>query len=108
MLLVVIIFSTTVMARRDPLPSWNEGPTKSAIMDFVKDVTKKGGTDYVRPQERIAAFDNDGTLWVEYPMYTQFLFAFDRVKELAPQHPEWKTKQPLKALLEGDMKTVGV
>ena len=69
--------------------------------------TEKGGKDYVEPAERIAVFDNDGTLWVEYPMYTQVLFAFDRVKKLAPQHPEWKTKQPFKALLEGDMKTVG-
>ncbi|MBW1837864.1 MAG: haloacid dehalogenase-like hydrolase, partial [Deltaproteobacteria bacterium] len=66
-----------------------------------------GAPDYVRPEERIATFDNDGTLWVEYPMYTQVLFAFDRVKKLAPQHPEWKTKQPFKALLAGDMKTVG-
>ena len=89
------------------LPSWAEGPTKSAIIQFVQDVTKQGGPHYVRPEERIATFDNDGTLWVEYPMYTQVLFAFDRVKELAPQHPEWKTTQPFKALLEGDMKTVG-
>ena len=91
----------------DPLPSWIDGPTRSAIIQFVRDVTKQGGSDYVQPEERIATFDNDGTLWVEYPMYTQVLFAFDRVKKLAPQHPEWKTKQPFKALLEGDMKTVG-
>jgi phosphoserine phosphatase len=89
------------------LPSWAEGPTKSAIIQFVQDVTKQGGPHYVRPEERIATFDNDGTLWVEYPMYTQILFAFDRAKQLAPQHPEWKTTQPFKALLEGDMKTVG-
>ncbi|GJQ60707.1 MAG: haloacid dehalogenase [Candidatus Scalindua sp.] len=89
------------------LPSWAEGTTKSAIIQFVQDVTKQGGPDYVRPEDRIATFDNDGTLWVEYPIYTQFLFAFDRVKKLAPQHPEWKTKQPFKAVLEGDMKTVG-
>ncbi len=105
--LVVVIFSTIAMGRVDPLPSWAQGPTKSAIIEFVQDVTKPGGPDYVRPQERIATFDNDGTLWVEYPMYTQVLFIFDRVKKLAPQHPEWKTKQPFKALLEGDMKTVG-
>jgi phosphoserine phosphatase len=91
----------------DPLPSWTDGPTKTAIIEFVQAVTKQGGADYVRPEERIATFDNDGTLWVEYPIYTQVLFAFDRVKKLAPQHPEWKTKQPFKALLEGDMKTVG-
>ncbi len=98
-------FSCTVAA--DPLPSWNEGPTKAAILEFVAAVTDKNSEDYVKPADRIATFDNDGTLWVEYPMYTQVLFAFDRVKELAPQHPEWKTKQPFKAALEGDMKTVG-
>jgi phosphoserine phosphatase len=92
---------------QDPLPSWNEGPAKKAIVEFVAAVTDKNGKDFVKPADRIATFDNDGTLWVEYPMYTQVLFAFDRVKELAPQHPEWKTKQPFKALLEGDMKTVG-
>ena len=70
-------------------------------------MTEKGGKDYVEPAERIATFDNDGTLWVEYPMYTQVLFIFERIKVLAPQHPEWKTKQPFKALLAGDMKTVG-
>ncbi len=94
-------------ASQDPLPSWNDGSTKRAIVEFVRAVTDKNGKDYVEPAERIAVFDNDGTLWVEYPMYTQVLFAFDRVKDLAPQHPEWKTKQPFKALLEGDMKTVG-
>ncbi len=91
----------------DPLPSWNEGKSKQAILQFVADVTTEGGPHYVAPAERIATFDNDGTLWVEYPMYTQAMFAFDRVKELAPKHPEWKTAQPFKALLEGDMKTVG-
>jgi len=94
-------------AAQDLLPSWNEGPTKQAILEFVAAVTDENGKDYVEPADRIATFDNDGTLWVEYPMYTQVLFAFERVKELAPQHPEWKTKQPFKALLEGDMKTVG-
>jgi phosphoserine phosphatase len=91
----------------DPLPSWTNGPTKTAILEFVAAVTEKGGRDYVEPAERIATFDNDGTLWVEYPMYTQALFAFDRVKALAPQHPEWKTTQPFKGVLEGDMKAVG-
>ena len=91
----------------DSLASWNEGPAKKAIMEFVAAVTDKNSKDYVEPVERVAVFDNDGTLWVEYPMYTQFLFAFERVKELAPQHPEWRTKQPFKAVLEGDMKTVG-
>ena len=92
----------------DPLPSWNDGTGEGRqSWDFVNAVTDKNSKDYVEPAERIAVFDNDGTLWVEYPMYTQFLFAFDRVKKLAPQHPEWKTKQPFKAVLEGDMKTVG-
>ena len=91
----------------DPIPSWNDGAAKTAILEFVAAVTDKNSKDYVAPAERIATFDHDGTLWVEYPMYTQILFAFERVKELAPQHPEWKTTQPFKALLEGDMKTVG-
>lgn len=91
----------------DPLPSWNEGATKKSIIEFVTTVTDKNSKDYVVPAKRIATFDNDGTLWVEYPMYTQVLFAFDRVKKLAAQHPEWKIEQPFKALLEGDMKTVG-
>ena len=90
----------------DPLPSWNEGSTKKAIFEFVAAVTDENSQDYVVPEGRIATFDNDGTLWVEYPIYTQVLFAVDRVKELAPEHPEWKTTQPFKALLEGDMKTV--
>ena len=92
---------------QDLLPSWNDGPTKKAILEFVAAVTDEKGRDYVEPAERIATFDNDGTLWVEYPMYTQALFAFDRVKKLAPQHPEWKTQQPFKGVLEGDMKAVG-
>jgi phosphoglycolate phosphatase-like HAD superfamily hydrolase len=91
----------------DPLPSWNDGVAKESILYFVNAVTDKNSKDYVEPAERIATFDNDGTLWVESPMYTQILFAFDRVKKLAPKHPEWKTKQPFKALLAGDMKTVG-
>ena len=104
---LLVAFLPGCAASQDPLPSWNDGSTKKAILEFVAAVTEKGGKDYVEPAERIAVFDNDGTLWVEYPMYTQVLFAFDRVKNLAPQHPEWKTKQPFKALLEGDMKTVG-
>jgi hypothetical protein len=91
---------------KDALPSWNEGSAKAAILDFVRAVTDKNGEDFVEPAERIAVFDNDGTLWVEQPIYTQITFMFDRVKELAPQHPEWKTTQPFQALLEGNMKTV--
>ncbi len=104
---IFAVFLCSVSYGAEPLASWNDGAAKTAILKFVAAVTEKGGRDYVEPAERIATFDNDGTLWVEYPMYTQVLFAFDRVKKLAPQHPEWKTKQPFKALLEGDMKTVG-
>lgn len=90
----------------DPLPSWNEGATKQTIIKFVEKVTEKDSPEFVEPQERIAVFDNDGTLWVEHPMYVQLAFALDRVKQLAPLHPEWKTKQPFKAVLDGDMKTL--
>jgi hypothetical protein len=90
----------------DPLPSWNDGAVKQSIVEFVQAVTTEGGVKFVPPAERIAVFDNDGTLWAEHPMYFQLLFALDRVKALAPQHPEWKEKQPFKAVLEGDMKTV--
>jgi haloacid dehalogenase-like hydrolase len=93
-------------AQTDPLPSWNDGPNKKAITDFVARVTQQGGPDFVPPAERIATFDNDGTLWVEHPMYTQMAFILDRVKVLAPLHPEWTTTQPFKAVLEGDMKTL--
>jgi phosphoglycolate phosphatase-like HAD superfamily hydrolase len=88
------------------LPSWNEGPTRDAILDFVSDVTTPGGAEFVPVSERIAVFDNDGTLWVEQPMYVQGVFAFDRLKALAPQHPEWRTEQPFKAALEGDKATL--
>ena len=88
------------------LPSWNEGATKQAILNFVAAVTRDGSADFVLPAERIATFDNDGTLWVEHPMYTQLAFGLDRVKALAALHPEWKNTQPFKAALEGDMKTL--
>ena len=90
----------------DPLPSWNEGNAKQAILGFVTAVTREGSPDFVPPPERIATFDNDGTLWVEQPMYTQLAFAIDRVKALAPLHPEWKDKEPFKAVLEGDLKAL--
>jgi hypothetical protein len=85
------------------LPSWNDGPARSAITDFVEGVTTEGSPDFVQPSERIAVFDNDGCLWSEQPAYFQLLFAIDRVRQLAPQHPEWRTAQPFKAVLEGDM-----
>ena len=90
----------------DPLPSWNDGPAKARIVAFVRAVTDADGKDFVAVPERVAVFDNDGTLWSEQPAYFQLLFALDRVKALAPKHPEWKTKQPFKAALEGDMKTL--
>jgi phosphoserine phosphatase len=86
----------------DPLPSWNQLESKKRILNFVKSVTDKNGSAYVNEEDRIAVFDNDGTLWVEQPFYTQFLFIVDRIKALAPKHPEWKSKQPFKALLEGN------
>lgn len=104
-LAVLAAWPCSVLAS-DYLPSWSEGPVKRAIVDFVTAVTDEGGADYVEPAGRIATFDNDGTLWIEYPMYTQMLFAIDRIEALAPQHPEWKTTQPFKAILEGDMNTV--
>ena len=90
----------------DPLPSWNEGAAKQAITNFVTGVTQKDGPDFVPPAERIATFDNDGTLWSEKPVPFQVLFAFHRVNALAPQHPEWKAKEPFASLLEGDMQGV--
>jgi hypothetical protein len=91
-------------AQADPLPSWNEGPAKKAILEFVANTTDKASPKYVPIEARIATFDNDGTLWGEQPMYVQILFALDRVKTLAPRHPEWKTKEPFASLLKGDVK----
>jgi phosphoglycolate phosphatase-like HAD superfamily hydrolase len=90
----------------DPLPSWNDGPVKQSIVDFVARVTTEGSPDFVPPAERIATFDNDGTLWTEQPVYFQLAFALDRIGALAPRHPEWKTTQPFKALLDHDMQGV--
>jgi phosphoglycolate phosphatase-like HAD superfamily hydrolase len=90
----------------DPLPSWCEGAAKSAIMDFVARVTTADSPDYVEPEERIATFDNDGTLWAEQPYYIQFAFALDQIKALAPQHPEWQSREPFKSALAGDAKLI--
>ena len=99
--------AVTAAARApDPLPSWNDGAAKKAILQFVARVTQEGSPDFVPPAERIAVFDNDGTLWAEQPMYFQGFFVLDRVKALAPQHPQWKTKEPFASLLKGDMKGV--
>jgi len=103
----VLVFVALAAAQtNDPLPSWNEGATKQAIIRFVKDVSTPRGFGFVPPAQRIAVFDNDGTLWSEKPIYFQLAFALDRVKMLAPLHPKWKDKQPFKAVLEGDFKTV--
>ena len=88
----------------DPLPSWQDGAAKQAILGFVARVTKDGGPEFVPGPERIAVFDNDGTLWSEQPAYVQLAYALDRIKALAPKHPEWKEKQPFKGVLAGDLK----
>jgi phosphoglycolate phosphatase-like HAD superfamily hydrolase len=106
LLLVLIGGSPLSGAERDPLASWNDGPSKKSINDFVARVTQEGGPDYVKPEERIATFDHDGTLWAEQPMYFQIAFAMDRVRALAPKHPDWKTKQPFKAVLDRDIKAL--
>ncbi len=90
----------------DPLPSWNEGATKSAIVQFVDRVTDPKSPDFVPVTERIATFDNDGTLWSEQPMYFQILFALERVKALAPDHPDWQTQEPFASVLKGDIKNL--
>ncbi|MEE4136052.1 MAG: HAD family hydrolase [Desulforhopalus sp.] len=89
---------------QDLLPSWNDTPSKNAIVAFVEKVTKQGGVDFVPNAERIAVFDNDGTLWSEQPMYFQAFFIFDRIQHLAPQHPEWKEQEPFASVLKGDVK----
>ncbi|MFG0285862.1 MAG: HAD family hydrolase [Phycisphaerales bacterium JB039] len=91
-------------ALAQPLSSWNDGKAKQAIIEFVERITEEGSADYVAPAERIAVFDNDGTLWAEQPVYFQLLFALDRIKAMAPDHPEWKTTEPFKSALAGDMK----
>ena len=107
-LLAVAPLAAAVTARSDvdPLASWAGGPAKKTILAFVADVTKPGGPRFVPASERIAVFDNDGTLWTEQPMSVPLAFALDRVKALSPKHPEWKTKQPFQAALEGDLKAV--
>jgi phosphoglycolate phosphatase-like HAD superfamily hydrolase len=105
-LLLLVCIASNVQAADDPLPSWNDGAAKTAIVDFVKTTTTEGSPNFVAPEERIATFDNDGTLWIEQPMYNQFVFALDEVKATADQHPEWKEKEPFKSVLAGDMKAV--
>jgi phosphoglycolate phosphatase-like HAD superfamily hydrolase len=100
--LLCVLASQAALTQPDPLPSWNEGAVKQSITDFVSRVTTQGGADFVSTEQRIAVFDNDGTLWCEQPVYFQAAFALDRVKVMAPSHPEWKSQQPFKAFLSGD------
>jgi phosphoserine phosphatase len=99
----LMLLAGSLFPAEDPLPSWSDSGPKQAIQAFVARVTKEGGPDFVPVPERIAVFDNDGTLWCEQPMYTEYTFAFDRVKALAPQHPEWKTEEPFASVLRGDI-----
>ncbi len=102
---VLVVLGGTVTAQAaDPLPSWNDGKTKQSIIDFVEKTTKEGSGDFVPPERRIATFDNDGTLWAEKPIYFQLIYVIDRVREMAPQHPEWKEKEPFASILKGDPK----
>jgi phosphoglycolate phosphatase-like HAD superfamily hydrolase len=99
--------SHSALEASDPLPSWHDGPSKQRIIEFVKEVADEEGQYYVAPSERVAVFDNDGTLWAEKPIYTQFLFILDRIRAMAPDYPEWKTTQPFQAVLENDFATLG-
>ena len=103
LLLTIAMSCCNATRGEDPLPSWNDGASKSAIIDFVSRVTNKDSLEFVPPAERIAVFDNDGTLWCEQPMYFQLLFALDRVKAMAAQHPEWETTEPFKSALADDL-----
>jgi hypothetical protein len=105
-LCVLLWWSDACLAAQDVLPSWNDGPAKQHIVDFVKRVTAPGSSDFVPPEQRIAVFDNDGTLWAEQPIYFQFFFVIDQLKAQSPKHPEWKTTEPFKSALAGDLKGV--
>ncbi|MEN8246935.1 MAG: HAD family hydrolase [Thermodesulfobacteriota bacterium] len=112
-IIILVIFSgcasmqaSSKSGSSDPLPSWNDGGAKQSILNFVEGVTDPSSADYVNPEERIATFDNDGTLWVEKPLYVEVAFTFQRIAEMAKDHPEWKTTQPFKAVLEQDFATI--
>ncbi len=105
-LIGALVLTTVASQAADPLPSWNDGPAKQSIVAFVAKVTKPGSPDFVPVPERIATFDNDGTLWCEQPLPVQLYFALDRVKALAPQHPEWKTKEPFASSAQGRFETM--
>src|SRR3954468_16020456 len=101
--LPALLGATTAKAQTEPLATWNDGPAKRAILDFVKTTTERASAQYVPPEDRIATFDQDGTLWVEHPLYTQAFFALDRIHEMAPKHPDWKSREPFKAVLANDL-----
>src|SRR5215470_16072226 len=101
-LFIGVLLHLCALAQTDPLPSWNDGAAKQAIVKFVQATTETSSPSFVPPEQRIATFDQDGTTWVEQPLYTQLEFALERVAALAPKHPEWKTKQPFAAVLSGD------
>ncbi|MFO0862088.1 MAG: HAD family hydrolase [Phycisphaerales bacterium] len=104
LLFACVLFLRTAQAGPDPLPSWNDTAPKQAILNFVQRVTEEGSPDFVPPEDRIATFDNDGTLWCEQPIYVQGAFALERVKQLAPQHPEWQVTEPFKSILDGNIR----
>ena len=106
-LLLAAVFAGPPPSRADdPLPSWNNGAARQSILRFIDRITREDSPDFVPPSERIAVFDNDGTLWAEQPMYFQFLFVLDRIKALVPRHPEWRTQEPFASLLRGNVKSV--
>lgn len=106
LLLCLLLVTGGIHADTDPLPSWNDGDTKQAIIEFVQEVTKEGGKNYVPPSDRIATFDQDGTLWVEQPMYCEMFFVLDKIREMSSKHPEWKNTEPFKAVISNDIQAL--
>lgn len=104
--LALLFVARAANAQRDPLPAWNNGPAKKAILTFVNETTEKSSPKFVQPEDRIATFDQDGTLWTEHPFYAQGVFALDRLAQMAPGHPEWKETQPFQAILEHDKEAI--
>src|SRR5258708_2556856 len=106
LLLAIVIAGLTTAYAQDPLPSWNDGPAKQAIVEFVKATTTQGSPQFVPPEERVATFDQDGTLWVEHPMYTQIVYCLERVPALVKTRPELKNKEPFKTVLSGNQEAI--
>jgi phosphoglycolate phosphatase-like HAD superfamily hydrolase len=103
---LLFLLLVSVQLKADPLPSWNNGPTKNSLIQFVREATEKGHPHFIPIEERIAAFDEDGTLWVEQPLYTQFFFALETLKSLAAQHPKWENQEPFKSILSGNKEVI--